>query len=681
MTFNLDQLIHKNYEQTLKDYLSVNSLENYDVKIEQLPPQSKSQFFNICFNLTYKLSILKNNLLAITATSKTYNNEIFSLTNQNHVKKLYDSNSIDFSTINSFETTNPEIESKAYSLSISSRTEKNKNKRFNILLQINKITIHILTTPFTEKYLIEYKLNKDIEAWSNELKNNLIDNNKENKSIPNREDLAYKKIESFKPHELTYKIFYEMATRNKDASKIVNALNYLHDINSMQKNEIKIDEIDCRIEDDKKVYTVTGTVNIDDITNCKVFIGINDCKVQCVDSIDDNKFEVEILVDKEVGSLDLYIAVGSDTYQDDKIGLGLPVANSILMIRSTTTGVLEKNKETTISIKIDKEKSSISPDKDGSWLLDLNSSQKALTTEILLQKYHSFLKPEEHQIYFSTGVYFINALIGELETQLIEEYLIYPDNYDVSHPEKSDILLQRASKNAYDAKKLQSDSSYKHEDNYFFKQDEYDGYSIHQGISKNADSRYNLSTIKQDSTKQVVDYNVSNFQINLNLPKDELISYLKKIKDNYDNDNSILKSPMELFGEEVGIEPEEIRNMDSLKWADTFYIYDTFQYLTLKQNKLENENEKSIDRLNNELLAYKKPGRKTEHEKRMIKKIEKKYKIEIQKYEKKIKETGKTSQAKYLKISKKIIVSESTIQKYIKFMEKNILEKQYRKLL
>jgi len=575
MTFNLDQLIHKNYEQTLKDYLSVNSLENYNIKIEELLPQSKSQFFTICFNLVYKLTALKNNILVITAISKTYNNEIFSLTNQNHVKKLYDSNSIDLSTINSFETTNPEIESKAYSLNISDIT--NKDKKFNILLQIKKTTTYILTTVFAEKYLIEYKQNKDMKTWFKELKTNLIDNYNENKSIPNREDLAYKKIESFKPYELTYKIFYELATRNNNASKIINALDYLYDIQSIHKNEIKINKIDCSIKDEETVYTVSGTVNINDITNCKVFIGINDCKLQCVKSIDDNMFEVEIFVDKEIGSLDLYIAIVSETYQDDKINLGLPVANSILMIRSTTTGVLKKNKETTISVKINKEKHSIATGKDGSWLLDLNSSQKALTTKILLQKYHSFLKLEEHQIYFSTGVYFINELIGELETQLIEEYLIYPDNYDVSHPEKSDILLQRASKNAYDVKKLQSDSSYKHEDKYFFKQDEYDGYSIHQGISKNADSRYNLSTIKQDSTKQVVDYNVSNFQINLNLPKDELISYLKKIKDNYDNDNSILKSPMELFGEEVGIDSEHMKIMNSIEWADTFYIYDYFK--------------------------------------------------------------------------------------------------------
>ena len=101
MTFDLDQQINKNFRQILKNYLSVDSLEDYDIKIEELRPQNKSyQLFKICFNLTYQLLLLKNNLLAITATSKTYNNQIFSLSNQNHIKKLYNTNSIDFLTLN-----------------------------------------------------------------------------------------------------------------------------------------------------------------------------------------------------------------------------------------------------------------------------------------------------------------------------------------------------------------------------------------------------------------------------------------------------------------------------------------------------------------------------------------------------------------------------------------------------
>jgi len=584
MTFDLDQQINKNFRQILKNYLAVDSLENYDIKIEELRPQDKSrQLFKICFNLTYQLLLLKNNLLAVTAISKTYNNQIFSLTNQNHIKKLYNSNSIDYLTLNFFKTTISKIESKAYSLSISSKTEKNKT--FSILFQIKIITSNVKTTQFGEDYLIEYKFNKN-KTWYTKLKKYLIESYKEIEAIPTREDAVYKQIENFKPYELTYKIFYQMAIRNENAKKIIYALDYLHDIHTMQKSQIIINTINYSIQNEERLYTIVGTVDIKEPATNKIFIGLNEYKFQCVESIDNKKFKIEVFVDKDINSLDLFLTIGSEKHQD---ALGLPLASSALKIRSTTTGVSKKNKETTISVKVDKEKHSILPDKEGNWRIEFINSKEILTKEIILQKYQNYLNPEEHQIYLSSSIYFINELIQEFETELIEKYLIYPDNYEVNHPEKKDILFKRASNNSFDIQRFQDDSTYQHENKYFFKQDDYDGYSIYQGILKDEDSRYNLSTIKQDATKQVVDQNVSNFQINLKLPKNELILYLEKLKDNYDNDNSILMSPMELLGIDIGIEPEDIKNMDSIEWADTFYIYDYFK---------NNEDEKITDKKN-----------------------------------------------------------------------------------
>jgi len=621
MTFDLDQQINKNFRQILKNYLSVNSLENYDIKIEELFPQSKSQLFNICFNLTYQLLLLKNNLLAITATSKSYNNQIFSLSNQNHVKNLHNSSSIDFLTLNFFKTTISEIESKAYLLSINSKTEKNKT--FSILLQIKIITSNVKTTQFGEDYLIEYKLNKN-KTWYTKLKKYLIESYKEIEAIPTREDAVYKQIENFKPYELTYKIFYQMAIRNENAKKIIYALDYLHDIHTMQKNQIIINTINCSIQNEDRLYTIIGTVDLKDTTNNKILIGINEYKFQCVESIDDNKFKIEVFVDKEINSLDLYLIIKPAKLQNNKSNIGLlPIANVNLNIRSTTTGISDKNKETNISVKVDKEKHTISPNKDGSWSIEFINLKEVFTKEIVLQKYQNYLNPEEHQIYLSSGIYFINELIQEFETELIEKYLIYPNNYEVSHPEKNDILFKRALNNSFDIQRLQNDSTYQHENKYFFKQDDYDGYSIYQGILKDEDSRYNLSTIKQDATKQIVDYNVSNFQINLNLPRNELVLYLEKLKDNYDNDHSILLSPMELLGKEAGIEPDEIKKMNSIKWADAFYVYDTFKSLTYLQNKLEKDKKKLIKQLNNELKEYRKPGGQTTHQKKMIRAIEK----------------------------------------------------------
>ena len=42
---------------------------------------------------------------------------------------------------------------------------------------------------------------------------------------------------------------------------------------------------------------------------------------------------------------------------------------------------------------------------------------------------------------------------------------------------------------------------------------------------------------------------IFNTEINLNLPKEELIAYISKIKDDFDKDNSIIKSSLELLGE------------------------------------------------------------------------------------------------------------------------------------
>jgi hypothetical protein len=76
--------------------------------------------------------------------------------------------------------------------------------------------------------------------------------------------------------------------------------------------------------------------------------------------------------------------------------------------------------------------------------------------------------------------------------------------------------------------------------------------------------------------------------INPNLPKDELIAYISKIKDEYDKNNSIIKSPLELLGEELD-KSEEIKSKALPKdkekrkktMADAFYIYDTWKILEI----------------------------------------------------------------------------------------------------
>ena len=73
---------------------------------------------------------------------------------------------------------------------------------------------------------------------------------------------------------------------------------------------------------------------------------------------------------------------------------------------------------------------------------------------------------------------------------------------------------------------------------------------------------------------------IFNTEINLNLSKDELIAYISKIKDNFDKDNSIIKTPLELLGEtlEKSNNNKTPKKPKALVYADWFYIYDYWKY-------------------------------------------------------------------------------------------------------
>lgn len=70
------------------------------------------------------------------------------------------------------------------------------------------------------------------------------------------------------------------------------------------------------------------------------------------------------------------------------------------------------------------------------------------------------------------------------------------------------------------------------------------------------------------------------FDLNLNLPKEELIAYISKIKDDFDKDNSIIKTPLELLGEtlEKSDNKKIPKKPKASVYADWFYIYDYWKY-------------------------------------------------------------------------------------------------------
>ncbi len=103
-----------------------------------------------------------------------------------------------------------------------------------------------------------------------------------------------------------------------------------------------------------------------------------------------------------------------------------------------------------------------------------------------------------------------------------------------------------------------------------------------------------LRKMKLPSSRPESNFNIQKsclLEINLFLPKDELIAYISKIKDDFDKDNSIIKTPLELLGEtlEKSDNKKTPKKPKALVYADWFYIYDYWKY-----EKIQGKTDKDI---------------------------------------------------------------------------------------
>jgi hypothetical protein len=162
--------------------------------------------------------------------------------------------------------------------------------------------------------------------------------------------------------------------------------------------------------------------------------------------------------------------------------------------------------------------------------------------------------------------------------------------------------------------------------------------------------------------------------LNLNLPKDELIAYITKIKDDFDKDNSIIKTPLELLGETLENENIDIKNLPKRDikriYADMFYIYD---YFTFQDKKYKNEREKLKNKLKTKIKEINKKWDYDKSDKKeKIEQLNDDYKIEKQKYSK--------EQIIY-ELMEKLTFNKTKVNDYLKIMRMFIVDLEYKKLL
>ncbi len=300
--------------------------------------------------------------------------------------------------------------------------------------------------------------------------------------------------------------------------------------------------------------------------------------------------------------------------------------------------------------------------------------------EELVSEYPYYLNHKMHNHFLSIGLIRIKDLIDQFEDILRETYLIIPKENKVTTSESNITLIRSI---IHNSPELEEEKLVIKEESYKSEEQKYDDYTITVGILK-GEKTYDVSFVRPTFNSHIIETNTLDIPINLNLPTEEIVAFIEKIKENSD----LIKSPVELLEEELEtIDPANVEQYfpktfeAKLKtMANALFTYDTFQYLTYKQKQLEIKRDDLQNKLDDELSKYPKPGPKTSRQKINIKKINAKYDKSIKELNKIIDDIGRTSESKHKKIGNKIDVSVSMVERYLTFMNNYICERKYRKL-
>ena len=124
------------------------------------------------------------------------------------------------------------------------------------------------------------------------------------------------------------------------------------------------------------------------------------------------------------------------------------------------------------------------------------------------------------------------------------------------------------------------------------------GYIFYQGLYK-GDNSFTINKVIPNFEQPLRMFNTMEISINPSLPLNDILSFVKKIKEDYDTDES-LKSFFDLVSEDFNSIDQNTTidkkiSLTKKKWADIFYIYDYFKFYLLNKNKInkgKNENGK-----------------------------------------------------------------------------------------
>ena len=166
----------------------------------------------------------------------------------------------------------------------------------------------------------------------------------------------------------------------------------------------------------------------------------------------------------------------------------------------------------------------------------------------------------------------------EIVPEGMEDILKEPNHHetDIELNQYMDKAIKESIRHAYD-------TSPRYKDNFTFK----DGYSIYQASYEDS-NEYDINKIFPNFKRPMKQFNQTQVAFNMSLPKDEIISYISKIKDDYDNKETSYKTLNQLLYEDDTRTEEKLEHNQQNRYADDFFIYDYYtQSGESHENKLE----------------------------------------------------------------------------------------------
>jgi hypothetical protein len=373
------------------------------------------------------------------------------------------------------------------------------------------------------KGLDENKIENEVKKSFTEINSNYD----LSRNSPERGDEKYIKIEKYEDYEFTHCIAYEMATRNSEVIKLTNIVENLNILDYYLYDSLPISEkwkITINILALKK-----GIIDASKISNNSKAINT------ALDNFKNFKSELDYLIKKNL------------------------TQTNIVSITESFDNIINKNGDDYLLNIINKYNS-----------LNFQTNLTPINGRNLSTIFH-YATPKDK-------INLIQILLDSVELKLEKEYYVVneqqsitPENIEEYIPKDTNYEPNEAINNHID--NVLSEPNYK--ENHIYGK----GYISYQGGYKK-DNSFQINEVTPNFSQPLRMFNTMKISINPSLPLNDILSFVKKIKEDYDKNNSF-KSFFELIEEDFSNSKDTTIKTkikyDKSKWADLFYIYDYFK--------------------------------------------------------------------------------------------------------